>query len=666
MDIRLTLPIFFNCIICTMAIVVFNTVSYGQIAEKYKDNLSKEKYTWCLTWEDSINSSRDLLHKANLYFQAGNIVLHRSRQLSRDYFEEALLIADSLSWDSMYFATTNQIAYLDIREGKFYNATPLLSNSLDFWNNISDSINIAETINLKGDLAYNSANYVNAIAEYSKALKIFSVLNPIQKLGKIYNNLAHAYLEIGDCQKVLELMEQYLDSQDRSNPEGWAVSAMVNAAKCYRITGNMEKWNNYRTVTDSIYISHDSYRKKAYGYLSRHYTSKVKGDFEASKMDLDSALFYTQKFDFADQLSYIYHSYVYHFYDTGQYNNILPFLDKMMETAQASNRNKLIYRAYKAYADYYKFVENYEEAFKFYEVSDSLYKLIYSEEVLTKIKYLDATIQREQSEQQISTLKEKNRLNELNIANERKLKGFLIVTILLLFIITAVITQFYRQRIKADKLLREKNKTISNALETNKTLLKEIHHRVKNNLQVVSSLLSLQARYNDQKEGNEAIKTAQSRVQAMSLLHLKLYNKEGFQSLSVKNYFEELIEDLVLTYSSTDKKIKSTTDIADITLDIESIIPLGLIVNELITNSLKHAFRDTDQPRLDFELSVLNGDILMSVQDNGPGFPFREIPESSNSLGMEIIKSFTEKLDGKISIDNSSGARIEIRFPHPD
>ena len=210
--------------------------------------------------------------------------------------------------------------------------------------------------------------------------------------------------------------------------------------------------------------------------------------------------------------------------------------------------------------------------------------------------------------------------------------------------------------------MERKNQTIEEALQANKMLMKEIHHRVKNNLQVVSSLLGLQSRYINDDHALAAIKTGRSRVQSMSILHQNLYSNDLIKNVDIKKYFEDLGINLFNTYNLRDKEIEFKTDIDDIELDVDTVVPMGLITNELISNALKYAFVDQQKGEIFLKVKHLGQKIHLQVSDNGRGLPFDELPHRSDSLGIQLIKSFAEKLEAEINIQNNNGAQIGFIF----
>ena len=203
------------------------------------------------------------------------------------------------------------------------------------------------------------------------------------------------------------------------------------------------------------------------------------------------------------------------------------------------------------------------------------------------------------------------------------------------------------------------NKTVKKSANEKDILLREIHHRVKNNLQVISALLTLQASHLTDLKAKEALKLGQDRVQSMAIIHRNLYQHDNLKGVSTKEYFEHLIQNLFESYLIDDEKIELLLDIQDLTLDVDTMIPLGLLVNELISNALKHAFTNRDHGQLEVSLHELNDQLYLSIKDNGIGVadPFT-IQEKS--FGYSLVQSFSRRLDADLNIQSKNGLEVEV------
>ncbi len=185
-------------------------------------------------------------------------------------------------------------------------------------------------------------------------------------------------------------------------------------------------------------------------------------------------------------------------------------------------------------------------------------------------------------------------------------------------------------------------------------LLREVHHRVKNNFQIISSLINLQA----ENTGNEAgLRDLQRRIHSMALVHELLYESEDISSIDIRTYIERLVSSIMDGYRS--EGIGYRTEIARVNVPIETAIPLGLIINELITNSLKHAFRGGGEI-----LIKLEGDdkYTLTVADNGAGLPENFIMEESDSLGLQLVRGLVDQLDGDLEVSSGNGTEFRIKF----
>lgn len=217
--------------------------------------------------------------------------------------------------------------------------------------------------------------------------------------------------------------------------------------------------------------------------------------------------------------------------------------------------------------------------------------------------------------------------------------------------------------------LRKKAQTeIEGSLREKEVLLKEIHHRVKNNLQIITSILNLQLRRSEQSEVSIALRQSADRIQSIALLHETLYRSENFSSIDLEVYFTELVGHLVRSYS-VDGRLKPKIKMCNINLELDRAIPLGLILTELVTNSLKYAFpanvTKTSSPELTVTCSIENdSEFVLEYRDNGIGLPKDFSIEALHSLGSRLVLTLVKQLDGKIDIASDGGVRIHIRFAH--
>jgi len=211
---------------------------------------------------------------------------------------------------------------------------------------------------------------------------------------------------------------------------------------------------------------------------------------------------------------------------------------------------------------------------------------------------------------------------------------------------------------------------IEGSLREKEVLLREIHHRVKNNLQIISSLLNLQAGSTDDKKANEILEESKNRVKSMALIHEKLYQTKNFSSLDIHEFIEELIKNLFSSYGIVTSNVKTDLSIDKINLNSDQAVYLGLLVNELVSNSLKHAFKSTlhddtvaGQKRIFIGIQKKSDNgYSIKIGDNGCGFPENIDFKNTESLGLQLVMSLVKQLDGEISLNNNMGTEFLIKF----
>jgi PAS domain S-box-containing protein len=213
--------------------------------------------------------------------------------------------------------------------------------------------------------------------------------------------------------------------------------------------------------------------------------------------------------------------------------------------------------------------------------------------------------------------------------------------------------------------ITEKKKTekeIVESLKEKEVLLKEIHHRVKNNLQVISSILNLQSSFVKDKQTLDILEESRNRIRSMAIIHENLYQTTNFSSINFSDYLKNLTSNLIASYQVNTGKVTLREDLSKVDLVLDQAIPCGLLVNELITNSLKYAFPDGRSGEIAIILKEVKNNIHLSISDNGVGLPPEFDILNSDTLGLQLVSTLVEQLDGEIEVDNSEGIKYLITF----
>jgi two-component sensor histidine kinase len=249
--------------------------------------------------------------------------------------------------------------------------------------------------------------------------------------------------------------------------------------------------------------------------------------------------------------------------------------------------------------------------------------------------------------------------------------GFVFLTVLIVMLIIGVLR--YRgvlrdavltERIREAKEIEKLNVSLETSIKEKETLLQEIHHRVKNNLQIISSILSLQRSYVKDQGTKDILRESINRIRSMSVIHETLYKSKDFAFINFSDYLLGLSKEIIATYKS-DPQLTLTVvkDLSDLNFNIRQAIPCGLIVNEIITNAVKYAFHSRSEGEIYLSINKDSENVYLEIGDNGSGLPTDFVIEEADSLGLQLVQTLVEQLVGTLTIDHSNGTLFKIVFP---
>lgn len=326
----------------------------------------------------------------------------------------------------------------------------------------------------------------------------------------------------------------------------------------------------------------------------------------------------------------------------------------------ALKKNRLLSAYYDKLSDYRNsnlYLQRYMRIQDSLERQESSLK---KQQLLTVVAQEDlANSQRMISEQKLEMERARN---EMQAKDERI--NLVFISLIFTLLGFAGLVYAYLKSIKNQRLIAEQKHIIENSLVEKDSLLKEIHHRVKNNLQMVSSLLSLQTKNTRSKAAIEALEEGKSRVKAMALIHQKLYQNDDLSVIEMQGYIESLVNSVQSVFRKGGHNINITIDAEGVELDIDRAIPFGLILNELVSNSFKYAFpENTENGKIYIHLRKNGEQGYFEYTDNGIGLPEDSDERASNSMGIRLMNRLVNQLQSTLNIDNSpDGARFWFHF----
>ena len=331
------------------------------------------------------------------------------------------------------------------------------------------------------------------------------------------------------------------------------------------------------------------------------------------------------------------------------------YYDTALKIAQDAGFPEMFSLVYKNMADAYYHANSFQKAFEYQREYTHKMASLYSSDNYTTLGELQTILKTNITEDQVRYLSAQNEIKELRLKNERSLRITLLISAAGLLFSAIMIFILYRKQKKKSAIIEKQGIELQ-------TLMKEIHHRVKNNLQVISSLLDLQSQTIGDRQASEAIKESRNRVQTMALIHQDLYSEGSLNGIEISDYITKLAQSLFSSYNVKKNKVLLETNIEPMLLDIDFVIPIGFVLNELISNALKYAFPDKESGILTIALEQKGGELILKVKDDGIGFPQGLNIYQAKSFGYKLVKAFAQKLKARLEVYNDNGACILLHI----
>jgi len=587
----------------------------------------------------TISISEDRLEKAELSLELALEWREVSSDSSLSYFKKASFLFDTLSHSILstkYYYHQAEV-YLDI--GMHDRALMFLDNAMNDSVTDTSDISIPDILDKKADVKIRNGEYSDATELLMNVVPIFQRIDDKAGLSGAYNSLGTVMERSKQLDKALEYYEKAYQAGMEAGTLRPAHGYLTNMAIAHSMKGEHEKAIPLLQKVIDFAKTRNENRLEALasGNLGRVYVF-IKEFGKAEVLILRSLQLFKKMGHHrgvaaaSSQLSRVY-------FAQGKNREIIDLLKPQYEFVKEQNFVKFQEHIADNLRKAYKSLEDYENALFFTEELSAIKDSTVTKEMAQTVNDAETKYQAKEKEAQIERLALEDKINQIRINQQQYgLWSFSLVIALLSYF-------FYRifgQKREIDKQHKEKE-----------VLLKEIHHRVKNNLQVISSLLKLQSKNVTDTATQKVLAEGQSRVRSMALIHQNLYQEDNLTGIHMPSYLKELSEELVENYNQNSQSISLKMDLEDIYLDVDTVVPIGLIINELVTNSVKYAFKNVSNPEISLILKKESDRLRLMVSDNGTGFNPKNI--NKKSLGMRLIHSFAKRLKADFVLDGSNG-----------
>ncbi len=577
-----------------------------------------------------------LFLKGKDYKQAGNALkdLGEFYQIAGDYNKSIALLQQALQWFKKAGYKDMQITYILI--ATHYRLVGNYNAALEY------GLLAEKTANFRGDESMQRCT--------------------------IYNHLALIYYELKNNKKAIEYFEMARDVAVAHKDKPATATLQANiAALAFR----EKQFGKTISILDNITKEFPPQDFETKVRLASMYVMSYSrlGQYKKAKVYYEQLLAFEKLQQDTRASDDLYRAVIAYQQLTGQSEQTYPYLEKLKQNhigdSNLIRRYELEQLYYRSDSATGKLMDAIGHLKRYKTLNDSVFN-INKEKQLSALQLQFDT---DKKDKDIKLLQKQSELQNARIASDKAIRYIFIGSLVVLIMFLALVYNRYRLKQRSNRRLESQqeeinaqNELLRKLLVEKEWLLKEIHHRVKNNLQIVISLLNTQSAYLDNEDALLAIQNSQHRMHAMSLIHQKLYQSDNMSSIDMSWYIHELAGYLKDSFDNT-KRISYKLETERVELDVAQAVPLGLILNEAISNAIKYAFPNELKGQVLITLKKTGPEhYMLSIADNGVGLPEGFDIENTDSLGMNLMMGLAAQLDGTFNITSENGLTVSVVF----
>jgi len=559
--------------------------------------------------------------------------------------------------------STNNIGYFHFENSEMVDALKYYEQSEHMFRELGDKPGSVMVLNNIG-ATYESQGQINkALEAYYKGLKLSEDVNDKRKTAHILSNIGVLFKVHNDFSNAFEYFKKSLAIRESIDDLKGVAVVSINIATIYRDRKNINKAIEFNNKAIEICKKNSFKRELGEAYINLGFLYNIIGERDKALTYYHKGLKVGEEIGNKVCIVRSLHGISEVYTDVNKFYKAKIFAIKSLIVAKEVGNPFWIKNVSEVLNKLYKKENNWKMAYEmnalYFSMKDSIQNVEIEKEIINQRFEYEIN----KKEQEITILSSQNIILEkdkqfqsLKLYKNKIMGSAFFTGFILVLILAIVMYRGYKKKKKINRILRKQN-------DEKTAMLKEIHHRVKNNLQVVNSLLRLQSREFEDEHAVAMFKEAQDRVLSMALLHEKMYKSDDLKHIDVQEHISLLAEDLIKSYA-VGKEISLNTNINDIDFGIQTLVPLGLIINEIITNALKHAFNDKNEGNITIKIIHLkNEKYEMIIGDDGMGLKEKK---ESKGIGKKLIQIFTKQLNGKLEQLEQPGTVFKLFFEKID
>jgi two-component system, sensor histidine kinase PdtaS len=617
-------------------------LSVGLFAQQTVDHLWKRVQT--------SRRTGDLQSLANDFAQLGYYYInHGLYDSSIIYYKKSLALEKAVPNISLLASNLNALASAHSLLGHADSSIYYYQQALIVYTTVKDTLHTAVIETNLSILYKNIALYDKSLEYAFRAIKRHEQLQGWVNLGSSYNTVSLVYLKIRDHSNALKYAYKALEARTRVNHVKGVGLSYNNIGEIYLAMANYD--SAIANLNRAMIVKRKANDRKS---LSTTLTNLGSAMYHLQRMKEAERLFEESlalRIEFKDRAgeANCYTSLArlaLHYRNIAKAENLLNKAEEILENTHAPEVRREYIEARIAFSEA---TRNFSDALHYLRELMVIKDSLLTGEKIESMNALQIEYETEKKEQQILLLQEQSQVKTAELRAKQAMIYGLSAGVCLLAVIGALVYKNFRLARKG-KLRQE-------------LLNKELNHRVKNNLQLLGSVLSLQSQDLTEAAAVTVVKSNEGRVNAMAIIHRKLYQRENSRSIEMGGYIRELVDFLLYSYSYRTDDIAVKLNVEEIEIDVDKAIPIGLILNELISNALKYAFHGQRDPAVEVSLKTMGTDLLLRVSDNGSGFDSSKMGVGEQSFGLKMIHILTKEMKGAIRFETADGTAVFLKVP---
>jgi len=633
--------------------MLFILATHGKVYAQndvYKDSL-----------EQAVAQNKEDSNTVKTLIELSFYIIEGQPSTSLSYSKQALSISEKIKWDEGIAWSMLNVGLAYDYLANYDTAMSYYQQSFDKRASMNDRNGMASALMNAGGSYYYRGIYSIALDYYLKALDLYKSTHNEKGITRSLNNLGAVSRSKKDYQEALKYYMESKKIREKNNDKEGMMVLYYNISLLFGYIGNYQASIEYAQKSEVI---------------ARELNKTV--DIANALLNIGMGNLAFEKIDEAEK--YLVESYrTINTTDDQQYRAFIlaglgelymrkkqiplsiSYLDSSLTLAITQQRLELAGKCYKLLSTSYEKIGKQDKSLEYYKKFDELSDSLLNSENLRLMNEMNAVHKVRETQKENNQLYIDKSIEEKKADRSTFQRNIFIGFSIIVIIISVLLLLTTRKNVRIRKELSEKNKIIEKALDEKEVLLKEIHHRVKNNLQLISSLLELQINRTNEKAIIDALVESQNRIESMSMIHKYLYSHENIGAIDMKIYLEQLAGQIEKTYQKPGVEVEKNFQLLPTQLNLDTAVPLGIIVTEIISNSYKYAFNNDKKNILTLLLKGNANEYTLTIADNGGMVDIEKIKEKNNSLGLKLIYLLSKQLRAETEMSVDAGLKFILK-----